>query len=1220
MAENYFKLQDDLASKIVKGKTNLKKSPKERMTLSYLETRLENLESQWNEFHNTHRKIVYEMKREEFQRTEYNKSEMYDTVEEEYLNYKTLLKEQISEFKVKHNNLSVSSNCQEPRKVFVKLPEIALPSFSGQYSDWTNYKDLFLSLIHNNSSLDDVQRLHYLKGSLTGEAANLVKSICVTADNYKTCWDRLMLRYDNKRLMANSIIRKLMNQKSLSQESAIAIRQLLDTTRECLQSLQNIGVDCSSWDLILIYVICQKLDPESRSKWESKVSETCEGLPKYKQLEDFLETRFRSLEYKLPDKGQIAVQSTSKFSMGTTIATSVCLFCSEKHKLAHCKAFANETVDVRRQFVQTQRLCFNCFSSEHSAYACAVSTTCRVCKKRHHTLLHPKLTQGSKMNSHMETGKVVAVVTEAASPSSETDSDCNESSDVVTSCVATFSNTVLLATALVNVRSQNSDGSATILRSLLDQGSQATFITEAAVQLLGIKKLKETIKISGVGNSKSIISKASVNICLTSCYDSKFTLNVKAHVLDKLTTLLPNNKIEVMDTSQLDLPKLELADPSFNIPGGIDLLLGAEVYCKILMQGLHHGVGGNFIAQNTKFGWILSGFIDNSNINQQTDKGVNCHTITISEHNDDALLKLFWELESEPTQHIKMMTEEEKACEELFAATTNRDETGRYIVKLPFKDHDPASKYGEGEIIAYRRFLMLEKRLSNNSGLKEEYCKVIKEYLDMGHMELCKKGKKEGAIYLPHHAVIREDKDTSKVRVVFDASCKGSNGASLNSDLMVGPNLQPELRHLVMRWRCFPISLVADIVKMYRQVKVTDEDADYQRILWRVNPDDPIQHFRLLRVTFGTSSAPYLAVRALQQVARDEGPNFPAAAERVFTDFFVDDLMTGCHTVEEGMQIYTQMTKLLKCAGFPLQKWSSNSKELLKNIGKSDAPNLEIKIDEITKILGIAWNREMDNFHFKVKLPTLGNNLVTKRRVISDIAKLFDPLGWIAPVVTKAKIFIQRLWLSGIDWDTQLSPQLLEEWLSFREDLINLESFVIPRWMQLNKGDLVLELHGFSDASNLAYAAVVYARVVDKNRNIHVHLVTSKTRVAPIKQISIPRLELCGAVLLSKLLHEVSNVLNVSKNNIHAWTDSTIVLAWLSSHPSRWKTFVANRVSDILTSMDGNQWSHVSSEDNPADSASRGLLSSELVRNDLWKKGPDYLHKFEKNHQTGSAT
>ncbi|XP_073956419.1 uncharacterized protein [Choristoneura fumiferana] len=587
----------------------------------------------------------------------------------------------------------------------------------------------------------------------------------------------------------------------------------------------------------------------------------------------------------------------------------------------------------------------------------------------------------------------------------------------------------------------------------------------------------------------------------------------------------------------------------------------------------------------------------------------------------DQLLKSFWEMEAEPSYKQKILSAEEQRCEEIYQSTTARDEDGRYIVKLPFRDPQPACVNGNSREIALRRFLSLEKKLRKDEHLKREYQKIFKEYVDLNHMQEIRhtpgKGNQNYS-YLPYHAVVREDKETTKVRIVFDASCKGANGVSLNDDLMVGPSLQSELRHIIMRWRVHLICFAADIIKMYRQVKVDEEDANYQRILWRENPCDDFKEYKLLRVTFGTSSAPYLAVKSLMQVAKDEGHNYPLAVERVERDFYMDDLMSGCEHEDEAIEIYKQMTALLLKGGFELQKWTSNSESMIERIrqeqaGKEVEKAILVKLETTNKILGLTWSRETDEFLYSVQLPPISTP-VTKRKVISDISKLYDPQGWIAPSVIKAKIFIQKLWLAGIDWDEEVPPVLLEEWTEFRESLIQLTNFRLKRWMNFKADVKLVELHGFSDASTAAFGAVVYARIMDAMGNIHVSLVTAKTRVAPIKQLSIPRLELNGAVLLAKLLVEVSEVLKIPKTNIHAWTDSEVVLAWLSCHPSKWKTFIGNRVSEILTVTDRKQWSHVKSEHNPADYASRGLSAAELVSCELWLRGPSWLKERNINY------
>ncbi|XP_050358752.1 uncharacterized protein LOC126779045 [Nymphalis io] len=575
---------------------------------------------------------------------------------------------------------------------------------------------------------------------------------------------------------------------------------------------------------------------------------------------------------------------------------------------------------------------------------------------------------------------------------------------------------VLLATALVRVQTKN--GSYQLLRALLDQGSQASFITESAVQLLGVKKTFVKSSVCGLGGNVSVLtSKAVVNIAISSIHDTETVIELGAHVLSRLTSFLQIKPIVMNNWPELK--KLKFADPNYHTPGKIDILLGSDVYGKIIEEGLLRSPYGTTIAQKTNLGWVLSGQV----ISPTTHSiFVNLHT----QMSDDELLKKFWELEAEPTDKINQrLTPEEQKCEDLFATTTKRDCKGRYIVRLPFTKETPASKYGNLREIAVRRFYGQEKGLIRNRDLKKQYDDTIEEYLQLGHMEQIKFNKNTEAVYLPHHAVIREDKATTKVRVVFDASCKGENGISLNDDLMIGPRLQPDLRHLIMKFRLGPICLVADIVKMYRMVKVAQQDVDYQRLVWHRNPEDDLKDYRLLRVTFGTSAAPYLAVKTLQQLALDEGTQFPFAAKRVLEDFYVDDLMTTCDTSNEAIFLYKELNNLMMRGGFKLQKWSSNSKLVMKILSKNEKrkESMEMITDHITKVLGLTWNRSTDKFVYSVHLEEQIIP-VTKRRVISDISKLYDLLGWISPCIIPAKILIQKLWMSGISWDEELPSSL----------------------------------------------------------------------------------------------------------------------------------------------------------------------------------------------------
>ncbi|XP_073950857.1 uncharacterized protein [Choristoneura fumiferana] len=1216
-------VQLDVSSRINKAYVNYKKSPKERITVPYVDARLEALEKLWQQFSSMHEKLVAESSQTELEKSVYVTQAIYDATDECYLDYKCALKTTLSTLTpLPSSESSPQSSSSTSKTMQVRLPKITIPVFSGQYSEWISFRDLFVSLIHDNADIDDVQKMHYLKGHLRGEAEQLLRHIPITNSSYQQCWTLLKNRYNNKQYLVNCILNRFFNQRNITSESSSAIKELLDVTTETMNALLNLGIDTESWSVIVIYIVSQRLDPESRKQWEAKVSAwvaLSDRLPSMKQFTDFLETRFHSLEFLDPKSGASYVQKQRTFIPNfhknsnpkpnpihmLHVSQVSCAYCKRDHNIRSCKDFINSDLNSKRNFVQTHGLCFNCLGNNHSVKYCKNTTSCQICRGRHHSLLHPKgeTHSADPTGSHPSVenhgtplaGHVCKVSNQEAGPSTAT--------SINNHFVKGVAHQVLLATALVKAESQNK-GEYQLLRALIDQGSQASFITRASVQLLGLKTTAAKGVISGLGGEQNLITRSMVEVLITSRLNPGCVLRVSAYVLDKLTSYLPSAVASI--TSWPELEQLKLADPEYHTSNKIDILLGAEVYSTIIENGIIKCPSGSLVAQNTTLGWILSGQL-------RSNEDISCNVVNMHTQVDQ-LLRSFWEIEAEPCNKEKILSVEEQRCEDFYESTTTRDDHGRYIVRLPFRDENPACADGHSKEIAAKRFSFLERKLERDQHLKQRYKEVLDEYLNLDHMIQINHSEGEQATkytYLPHHAVIREDKETTKVRIVFDASCKGTNGVSLNDDLMVGPTLQPELRHIIMRWRTYPICFIADIVKMYRQIKVNDEDSEYQRILWRDNPDQEIKEYKLLRVTFGTSAAPYLAVKSLIQVAKDEGKDFPLAAERVKNEFYMDDLMSGCEKEEEAVEIYKQMTELLRRGGFELQKWASNSQALLEQIRdansrKEEDKRIEVKQESVNKILGLTWSRSLDEFVYAVQLPpTTGP--VTKRKVISDISKLYDPQGWIAPSIIKAKIFIQKLWLAGIDWDDELPPPLLEEWIEYRENLSELTKFRLKRWVWCSSDATLVELHGFCDASNSAYAAVVYIRVIDAEGKVHVSLITAKTRVAPIKQISIPRLELSGAVLLAKLLDEVSKVLKVPKSNLHAWTDSEVVLAWLSSHPSRWKTFVGNRVSEILSVTCRSQWSHVRSEHNPADCASRGIQPSEFVTYDLWVRGPSWL-------------
>jgi len=327
-------------------------------------------------------------------------------------------------------------------------------------------------------------------------------------------------------------------------------------------------------------------------------------------------------------------------------------------------------------------------------------------------------------------------------------------------------------------------------------------------------------------------------------------------------------------------------------------------------------------------------------------------------------------------------------------------------------------------------------------------------------------------------------------------------------------------------------------------------------------------------------------------------------------DFYVDDLLNGRDSIEENLSALRELMIITKEGGFNLRKWSSYHEEILKNIPTElqGAGNVHIKLNECIKTLGILYNPKEDTFEFDVDKLQIATGQSTKRSLLADSSKLFDPVGWLAPITISTKILMQETWTSGIGWDEQLTEKINAKWLKYKNEMNAIGDIKIPRWVNTTKLSQK-ELHGFSDASEYAYAAAVYCRTTDEAGRITTCLLMAKTRVAPIKiKLSIPRLELNAALLLAKLMRHIQLAMRLSNYRTYAWTDSMIVLGWIKGEPNRFKTFVANRISAIKENLPSTTWHHIRSQENPADIASRGITPRELVNHHLWWHGPSLLH------------
>ncbi|XP_065355419.1 uncharacterized protein LOC135949893 [Calliphora vicina] len=1056
----------------------------------------------------------------------------------------------------------------------IRLPQIQIPDFDGNLSNWIRFRDLFNAMVDARTNLSEVEKLEYLQTKLKGEASSIIKHLTPTNSNYRIAWDLVKRKFDRPDQIRETYIRLLLTQPSVKNGTLSEIKQFYNNTVECYNALTILYESVASWDPLLLFLIREKLDRETITLWYRQQNE--DNRQSFQKLLDFLENRLIELEsLDIPNQSSKFRKANKFVTMTTT--TQSCPVCKKDHFLFACQQFKDLTIEKRRNMVLKSGFCFNCLKEKHLSKDCK-SSSCRTCGLKHNTLLH--------VNTNQSRG---------IADQPHVDPNGSSSITINSSQQTTTHQTTLLPTAVIMVRDKNN--SLQPCRALMDSGAQSTLISEACVQRLHLNRSYDKTALCGVGGNNTSYTRGKVQLEIFA-KDIGRTIIVQTYCLSNLTQYIPSQTIVNQGLEYFQ--SLKLADPAYHKPNRIDIILGADVFPHCILDEKVSHPSGSPTALSTIFGWVIMG-----NVNKQPEMSIliaHVHTGL------DEQLQRFWEIEQCEVQS-KHLTPDEEHAEQHFMENVQKQSDGRYMVKLPFKTND--FQLGESKKSAMQRLESMERQFCRNVDLKAEFHEFMNEYIQLNHMQISPNGTEQQVYYMPHHAVLKPSSTTTKLRVVFDASCKSSNNTSLNDHLLVGPTVQNDLYSILLKFRRHRIGFTADIEKMYRQVLIHPDDRSYQSILWRDSTKDPPTTYQLKTVTYGTASAPFLATRTLMQVALDNSQEFPKESSEIINNFYVDDYMSSAPNVGSACSRHATLCSILSKSGFNLRKWSTNSRELLESIEPQDrACSSEMIIDqtETVKTLGLLWNTSTDCFQYSVCFQQV-SEVITKRRVLSDISRIYDPIGWLSPVLIKMKIFMQKLWIKGVNWDQDLPSDLKAEWLQLQNNVENIRDLQIPRWFNFNVGDGI-ELHGFADSSELAYSAAIYVRVIKPDGSMITSLITSKTRVTPIRQITLPRLELCAAHLMVKVMVKVKQALELQNVPTYGWTDSTVVLAWLRDHPRRWKTFIANRTSHIINVIPASQWRHITSKQNPADLATRGISSAELKDNNLWWQGPHILQSI----------
>ncbi|XP_046551559.1 uncharacterized protein LOC124261296 [Haliotis rubra] len=539
---------------------------------------------------------------------------------------------------------------------------------------------------------------------------------------------------------------------------------------------------------------------------------------------------------------------------------------------------------------------------------------------------------------------------------------------------------------------------------------------------------------------------------------------------------------------------------------------------------------------------------------------------------------------------------------------------GHYQMSLPFKD----SKINlpNNKVQAKERAFSLKKKFLKNDAFYRDYKGFMKDLLDKDYAQRVpesKKDRQDGKVwYIPHDGVYHPKK-TGKIRVVFDCAAE-YRGKSLNDHLLQGPDLTNALIGVLLRFRQEPIALMADIEAMFYQVRVEPDDYDVLRFFWwpNGNLDEELQEYQMKVHLFGAVSSPSCANFALKETAKDNKDMFSNnVIHALENSFYVDDCLTSVASDEIAIEMSQKLREICSKGGFRLTKWISNSRAAINSIPEEDRAKevKDLDIDDalpVERALGVQWCVESDTFKFRIAVK---DKPATRRGILSTVSSIYDPLGFAGPFVLKAKGILQDLCRLKIGWDDVIPIPSQKDWTKWLSELQRLEEMKIRRCIQPKDSDqnAISQIHHFSDASQKGYGTVSYLRQVSTTGKVNYSFLISKSRVALLKTITIPRMELSAATLAIRVDSMLKRELDISVDQTYFWTDSMSVLRYIANDSKRFHTFVANRLSVIHEGSAPSQWKYVDTQNNPADEASRGLSIDAFLKDSRWISGPGFL-------------
>ncbi|XP_062557220.1 uncharacterized protein LOC134222088 [Armigeres subalbatus] len=871
--------------------------------------------------------------------------------------------------------------------------------------------------------------------------------------------------------------------------------------------------------------------------------------------------------------------------------SKACSYCGNaSHQILNCSSFKSLDIGARWKAMRQKNLCRLCLVP-HKKWPCRSRKECGMdgCRIRHHMLLHSSPPYRSES---------------VGSPKSVETVHHNHHH------TKSFSLFRYLPVTLYG------NGNHVETYAFLDDGSSSTLLEEALVAKLGIEGEPDNLWLGWtgkIGRQEKNSRRISVKICGTRKKESFELGNVRP--VRELG--LPSQTLDYIEISKV-YPHLQGLPVNSYVNAKPGMIIGIEHVHLLTSLKIREGCRSKPVATKTRLGWCIYG---RNSGNDETIEQLNLHVCQEMSNSElyNSMKKFFAVEDAVVTKSLQ--SEEDLRARNILETTTvrrgNRMESGL----LWRKDN---VRFPESYRMAMSRLRGLEKRLSKDPELRRRVNEQIESYerkqyiRKTSELEMASVNAQQ-IWYLPLGVVINQKKP-NKIRMVWDAAAK-SGGVCFNDMLLKGPDLLVSLVDVLLRFRQGNVAVCSDIREMFLRILIRDEDRWSQCFLWRDSPESAVQIYMVNVAMFGATCSPCIAQFVKNTNASDFEEQYPRAVEAITKNHYVDDFLDSVTSVDEAVELVEQVKVIHAAAGFQFGKILSNDKAVLFRLGETESTvskSLHLDKDGThERVLGVVWVTTEDNFIFDCngleEVLGINNTILTKRQVLRIVMRLYDPLGFVAHFVVQGKILMQEIWRTGTNWDEPIVEQLYDLWKRWIEQYSRISKVKVPRCFfgsffpeQISD----IQVHILTDASAAACACVAYLRITVGDCS-QCSLIAAKTKVAPLRALSIPRLELQAAMMGSRLLQTICTALTVNIHQRFLWTDSATVLAWLRSDNRRYHQFVSFRVGEILSLTSVDEWRYVPSRENVADDATKWSSGPSFDPGCRWYQGPPFLQDPE---------